>query len=81
MLGRKVAAIEACSPTDASTTYQLASAEVLSDPAHPRAVLHKTKIIENCTNLMGVSYHLYLAVQGMIILMAIVFANLSNRRA
>ena len=44
-------------------------------------MLHKTKIIENCINLMGVSYHLYLAVQGMIILMAIVFANLSNRRA
>jgi len=76
-----VAAIEACFPPDASTTDQLASAEVLPDPAHPRAVLHKTKIIENCTNLMGVSYHLYLAVQGMIILMAIVFANLSNRRA
>ena len=39
------------------------------------------KIIENCINLMGVSYHLYLAVQGMIILVAIVFGNLSNRRA
>jgi hypothetical protein len=76
-----VAATEACSPPDASTTDQLASAEVLPDPAHPCAVVHKTKIIENCINLMGVSYHLYLAVQGMIILMAIVFANLSNRRA
>ena len=39
------------------------------------------KIIENCINLMGVSYHLYLAVQGVIILVAIVFGNLSNRRA
>jgi ribose transport system permease protein len=38
------------------------------------------KIIENCINLMGVSYHLYLAVQGLIILVAIVFGNLSNRR-
>jgi hypothetical protein len=76
-----VAAIEACSPTDASTTNQLASAEVLSDPAHPRAVLHKTKIIENCINLMGVNYNLYLAVQGIIILVAIVFGNLSKRRA
>ena len=38
------------------------------------------KIIENCINLMGVSYHLYLAVQGVIILVAIVFGNLSNRR-
>ena len=76
-----MAAIEACSPTDASTTNQLASAEVLSDPAHSRAVLHKTKIIENCINLMGVNYNLYLAVQGIIILVAIVFGNLSNRRA
>jgi ribose/xylose/arabinose/galactoside ABC-type transport system permease subunit len=39
------------------------------------------KIIENCINLMGVNYNLYLAVQGMIILVAIVFGNLSNRRA
>jgi ribose transport system permease protein len=39
------------------------------------------KIIENCINLMGVNYNLYLAVQGMIILLAIVFGNLSNRRA
>ena len=39
------------------------------------------KIIENCINLMGVSYHLYLAVQGVIILVAIVLGNLSNRRA
>jgi ribose/xylose/arabinose/galactoside ABC-type transport system permease subunit len=39
------------------------------------------KIIENCINLMGVNYNLYLAVQGVIILVAIVFGNLSNRRA
>jgi ribose/xylose/arabinose/galactoside ABC-type transport system permease subunit len=39
------------------------------------------KIIENCINLMGVNYNLYLAVQGMIILVAIVFGNLSSRRA
>jgi ribose transport system permease protein len=38
------------------------------------------KIIENCINLMGVNYNLYLAVQGVIILVAIVFGNLSNRR-
>jgi ribose/xylose/arabinose/galactoside ABC-type transport system permease subunit len=38
------------------------------------------KIIENCINLMGVNYNLYLAVQGVIILIAIVFGNLSNRR-
>ena len=39
------------------------------------------KIIENCINLMGVSYHLYLAVQGAIILVAIIAGNLTNRRA
>jgi ribose/xylose/arabinose/galactoside ABC-type transport system permease subunit len=39
------------------------------------------KIIENCINLMGVNYNLYLAVQGVIILVAVVFGNLSNRRA
>jgi ribose/xylose/arabinose/galactoside ABC-type transport system permease subunit len=39
------------------------------------------KIIENCINLMGVNYNLYLAVHGVIILVAIVFGNLSNRRA
>jgi len=38
------------------------------------------KIIENCINLMGVSYHLYLAVQGAIILLAIVVGNLTNRQ-
>jgi ribose transport system permease protein len=38
------------------------------------------KIIENCINLLGVSYHLYLAVQGAIILVAIVAGNLTNRR-
>lgn len=39
------------------------------------------KIIENCINLLGVSYHLYLAVQGAIILVAIVAGNLTNRGA
>jgi ribose/xylose/arabinose/galactoside ABC-type transport system permease subunit len=39
------------------------------------------KIIENCINLLGVSYHLYLAVQGAIILVAIIFGNLTNLRA
>jgi ribose/xylose/arabinose/galactoside ABC-type transport system permease subunit len=38
------------------------------------------KIIENCINLLGVSYHLYLAVQGAIILLAIILGNLTNRR-
>jgi len=38
------------------------------------------KIIENCINLLGVSYHLYLAVQGVIILAAIVLGNLAHRR-
>jgi ribose/xylose/arabinose/galactoside ABC-type transport system permease subunit len=37
------------------------------------------KIIENCINLLGVSYHLYLAVQGAIILIAIVFENAKNK--
>jgi ribose/xylose/arabinose/galactoside ABC-type transport system permease subunit len=37
------------------------------------------KIMENCINLTGVSHHLYLAVQGAIILVAIVFENLKNR--
>jgi ribose/xylose/arabinose/galactoside ABC-type transport system permease subunit len=38
------------------------------------------KIIENCINLLGVSYHLNLAVQGAIILVPIVVGNLTNRR-
>ena len=38
------------------------------------------KIIENCINLLGVSYHLYLAVQGAIILVAIIVGNLTHRR-
>ncbi len=37
------------------------------------------KIVENCINLLGVSYHLYLAVQGAVILVAIVFENVKNR--
>jgi ribose/xylose/arabinose/galactoside ABC-type transport system permease subunit len=39
------------------------------------------KIIENCINLLGVSYHLYLAVQGAIILVAIIVGNLTHHRA
>ncbi|OQB98496.1 MAG: Ribose transport system permease protein RbsC [Spirochaetes bacterium ADurb.Bin110] len=37
------------------------------------------KIIENCINLMGISYHLYMAVQGVIILIAIIFENVKNK--
>lgn len=37
------------------------------------------KIMENCINLLGVSHHLYLAVQGAVILVAIVLENLKNR--
>jgi ribose/xylose/arabinose/galactoside ABC-type transport system permease subunit len=37
------------------------------------------KIMENCINLLGVSHHLYLAVQGAVILLAIVLENLKNR--
>ena len=38
------------------------------------------KIIENCINLLGVSFHLYLAVQGVIILLAIILGIWANRR-
>jgi ribose transport system permease protein len=37
------------------------------------------KIVENCINLLGVSYNLYLAAQGLIILAAIVLGNLTRR--
>lgn len=37
------------------------------------------KMIENCINLMGVSYHLYQAVMGIVILGAIIFENIKNR--
>lgn len=37
------------------------------------------KIIENCINLLNVSYHLYLAVQGCIILAVIVIDRISSR--
>ena len=39
------------------------------------------KVIENCINLMNISYHLYLAVQGGIILAVIVMDNIRNRAA
>ena len=37
------------------------------------------KIMENCINLLRVSSRLYLAVQGVVILLAIVLENLKNR--
>jgi ribose/xylose/arabinose/galactoside ABC-type transport system permease subunit len=39
------------------------------------------KIIENCINLMNISYHLYLAVQGGIILTVIVMDKIRSRGA
>jgi ribose/xylose/arabinose/galactoside ABC-type transport system permease subunit len=39
------------------------------------------KVIENCINLMNISYHLYLAVQGGIILTVIVMDKIRNRAA
>jgi len=39
------------------------------------------KVIENCINLMNISYHLYLAVQGGIILAVIVMDKIRNRAA
>lgn len=38
------------------------------------------KVIENCINLAGVSYYTYQAVQGLVILFAIIFENLKNRK-
>lgn len=37
------------------------------------------KMIENCINLLGVSYHLYQAVMGIVILGAIIFENVKNK--
>jgi ribose transport system permease protein len=39
------------------------------------------KVIENCINLMNISYHLYLAVQGGIILIVIVMDKIRSRAA
>ena len=38
-----------------------------------------TKLIENCINLMGVSYYLYQAAMGIVILGAIIFENVKNK--
>ena len=38
------------------------------------------KLIENSINLLGVSYHLYQAFMGAVILLAIIFENIKNRR-
>ena len=38
------------------------------------------KVIENCINLAGVSYYTYQAVQGLVILFAIIFENIKNRK-
>jgi ribose transport system permease protein len=38
------------------------------------------KVIENCINLAKVSYYIYQAVQGLVILVAIIFENVKNRK-
>ena len=38
------------------------------------------KVLENCINLLNVSYYTYQAFQGMVILLAIIFENVKNRR-
>jgi ribose transport system permease protein len=38
------------------------------------------KIIENCINLLNVSYYTYQAFQGIVILLAIIFENVKNRK-
>src|SRR5690554_3067253 len=38
------------------------------------------KVIENCINLLNVSYYTYQAFQGIVILLAIIFENVKNRR-
>jgi ribose transport system permease protein len=38
------------------------------------------KVIENCINLAGVSYYIYQAVMGLVILFAIIFENIKNRK-
>jgi ribose transport system permease protein len=38
------------------------------------------KVIENCINLLNVSYYTYQAIQGIVILLAIIFENVKNRK-
>lgn len=38
------------------------------------------KVIENCINLLNVSYYTYQAFQGIVILLAIIFENVKNRK-
>jgi ribose transport system permease protein len=38
------------------------------------------KVIENCINLAKVSYYIYQAVQGLVILFAIIFENIKNKK-
>ncbi len=38
------------------------------------------KLLENCINLLNVSYYTYQAFQGIVILLAIIFENVKNRR-
>ena len=38
------------------------------------------KVIENCLSLAGVSYYMYQAVLGLVILFAIIFENVKNRK-
>ncbi|MFA6891195.1 MAG: ABC transporter permease [Sphaerochaetaceae bacterium] len=38
------------------------------------------KIIENCINLLNVSYYTYQAIQSIIIMLAIIFENVKNRK-
>lgn len=39
-----------------------------------------TKIIENCINLLGIQYYMYQATQGIVILLAIIFEKVKNRK-
>lgn len=39
-----------------------------------------TKVIENCINLMGISYYIYQAFMGAVILLAIIFENVKNKK-
>ena len=38
------------------------------------------KVIGNCINLMNAAYYLYDAIMGLIILAAIIFENVKNRK-
>ncbi|MFA5467903.1 MAG: ABC transporter permease [Sphaerochaetaceae bacterium] len=38
------------------------------------------KVLENCINLLNVSYYTYQAFQGIVILLAIIFENVKNRK-